>query len=170
MNASVLRNCPLVFSIGVQNSLKTPWAAGYLVFKSVKYWPDQPITPHFFFLSLVLVQLLVHFGSLSHWKVPLLVRLQLSDRWPHIIFRRSIIWWRIHSRINDCKLPSPGGSKATPKTIPFPPSCFTVGTSRFSWKAVFDLCQTCLLLLWPNSSILNVAIQSALYQKAWSLL
>lgn len=35
------------------------------------------------------------------------------NRWPHVIFRNCLIRCRIHSWMNDCKLPSPWDSKAT---------------------------------------------------------
>lgn len=80
------------------------------------------------------------------------VRLQLSDRWSHIIFRHSIIWWRIHSWINDCKLPSPGGSKATPN---HPISTIML----HSWQELL-LMKRCL---WSVPSMSSVAVAKQLY-------
>lgn len=96
-------------------------------------------------------------------KGPLLVRLQFSDRWPHIVFKHSLK----HSWINDCKLPSPWGREVTPKH-----NISTTMLHSFYKGLLLESClpglhQMCLLSLRPNNSSFQKSAQSTLIQWAW---
>lgn len=107
----------------------------------LELWLGQCITLHFFFLSHTLVNLLVYLDLLLYWNNA------LHSHQPHRC--------RIHSWLNDCKLPRPWSSKASPNHNMF-------NTMHHSWGKIL-LLKSCLQFESKISTV-TVAKNSLIHQ------
>lgn len=89
-----------------------------------QHFDEIQIYPPFILCEPVLCGFACVFRIIVPLKGPISVQLQLSDRWPHTIFKHSLIRYRIKSVTAVCPVPE---AVKRPQTITFPPPRFTVG-------------------------------------------
>ena len=120
----------------------------------------------------------------SFWAIPWWIYLYLWDHYPvgrstssaltfltdGQTFCSSTLWYEREFIVDSVIASYPGPEAAKqPQTIRLPPPCFTVGM-RFFWsRAVFGVCQTWLLVLWPNNSVFDSSVYCTLFQNSWYL-
>ena len=116
-------------------------------------------------------------GVINLFHDPVSVKLWLSDRWPHIWHKDTLVYRGIHGWPNDCKVPRPFSCKTNPNPLPL---SLTVGIKCLCSCSVFvfalnlELCTiakhlSLALILknftinWTLKAFIKVAIKCAIY-------